>query len=55
MKRVLTHYVQMDTYEVPEDICNEGDEAIELYIVENELEPVKSDGRDFEIVDVSDL
>lgn len=51
-KRVLTHFVQMDTYEVPESICEKGNEAIEDYIQDNELEPVKSDGRDFEVVEV---
>lgn len=55
MKRVFTHYVQMDTYEVPEDVCNKGDEAIEEHIFGEESKLVKSDSRDFGIVDVEDL
>ena len=49
---VFTHYVQMDTYEIPETVAKKGKEAIERYIFENKLEPVKSDSRDWEIVNI---
>ena len=53
MKTVLTHFVQKDKYEVPDDIAEKDYDEIEQYIVDNELEPVSGDTRDWEIVDVS--
>ena len=53
MKTILTHFVQMDTYEVPDKIASQDDEEIEGYIIENELKPIKSDSRDWEIVEIN--
>ena len=55
MKCVLTHYVQIKAYEVPEDVCKKGDEAIERYIIENDLCSVYNNSRDWEIVSIDDL
>ena len=54
MKRVLTHYVQMETYEVPDQINKKGDDAIEDYIFRERLVPVKTDCRDWEVLEVLD-
>ena len=54
MKRVLTHYVQMETYEVPDQIIKKGDDAIEDYIFRERLVPVKTDCRDWEVLEVLD-
>ncbi len=55
MKLVLTHYVQMDTYEVPASVCKKGDKAIENYIDDNDLDPCKGDSRNWEVVAVDGL
>ena len=50
MTQVLTHFVQMDTYEIPDDIPND---KIEKYILENTLIPKYSKTRDWEIVEIN--
>ena len=52
MKTVLCHFVQMDRYEVPDNIAEKGDTAIEEFIFNKNLKPVSSDTRDWEIVEV---
>ncbi len=51
MKLVLTHYVVMEKYVVPDEVAEKGNDAIEQYIYENDLRPIKEDGRDWEVVD----
>mgnify|MGYP001571226983 FL=1 len=53
-KTVLCHFVQMDKYEVPEEVCAEGQRAIEKYIFERvtPLKPTESETRDWEIVEI---
>jgi len=52
MKTILTHYVQMDKYEVPNHIAKKKSEDIEDYISQKNLKPVSGDSRDWEMVDV---
>jgi len=53
MQEVLIHFVQMEKYPVPEFIAQQGNEAIEQYIVENGVMPTKVDSRDWEVVDIA--
>lgn len=58
MYKILTHYVSMETYEVPDElvVLNESGEIMEDETFQNILDSeedyvVKTDTRDFEIVD----
>jgi hypothetical protein len=58
MKRLLVHWVEMRTLEVPDNAPERTDEFIEWMVVnrcDRESLAVKADERDFEIVDVPDL
>jgi hypothetical protein len=58
MKRLLVHWVEMRTLEVPDDAPERTDEFIEWMVVnrcDRESLAVKADERDFEIVDVPDI
>ena len=52
MAIVLIHYVEMEKYEVPDKVAKIGNLAIEKYIYTHDLEPIKKDSRDWEVVDV---
>ena len=52
MKTILTHYVMMEKYEVPNHIAKRSYDTIEEYIFTKDLKPIDSDSRDWEIVDV---
>jgi hypothetical protein len=57
MKRLLVHWVEMRTLEVPDNAPERTDEFIEWMVVnrcDRESLAVKADERDFEIVDVLD-
>lgn len=54
MKTILTHYVQIEKYEVPDSIAKLDNDEIQNYIVTKSLKPVDTDSRDWEVVDVSD-
>ena len=57
MKRLIVHWVEMRTLEVPDD-APESTDAFEEWLWENsynrEQFVVKADQRDFEVVDVLD-
>lgn len=52
MAEILTHYVQMETFIVPDEVARKGNNAVEQYISDHDLEPIGSDTRDWEIVDI---
>jgi hypothetical protein len=57
MKRLIVHWVEMRTLEVPDDCPEKTDEFIEWMVInghDREELAVKADERDFEIVDVLD-
>jgi len=54
MKTVFIHFVQMEKYSIPDEIAEKGNQAIEDYIYQQELEPIKIDCRDWEVVDIED-
>lgn len=52
MKTILTHYVVMERYLVPDNIADLEKHEIEKYIQDKELLPYCTDSRDFEVVDI---
>lgn len=52
MANILCHFVQMDTYTIPDYIAKKGNQAIEEYLEIKEIKPDDSETRDWEIVDV---
>jgi len=58
MKRILTHWVEMETLEVPDECPTEDEQAIMDWIEANggtEIFCVKRNSRDYEIVTVEEI
>lgn len=53
-KIALCHFVQMDKYEIPDDIAAKSKGEIAEYIAEFCDKPVESDTRDWEVVGVEE-
>jgi len=50
MYRIVTNFVQMDTYELPDKIGKLSKEKIEEYLNTKSPRPISSEWRDWEIV-----
>ena len=55
MKRVLLHWVEIRTLEVPDDFPTDDVSELFEYVDSMEKYTVKTDSRDLEIVDVEEI